>query len=190
MSLGPASLTGHSSPARPRTRRCVRRGAARRRRRSPAVLLAEAGMFTDGQLVFKGGTRLRKCRPGNDGRFSTDLDFAAPNEDTVLQVCGVIDGARSPGGVLAAGWRTEQCSSRAPAPHHATGCDARSRPRRAYFVTVLGAEQIAGPLDRKPLQATLSRLRVTERNRSTLSRCDLRRIRQSSTGCSTPRSGT
>ena len=60
-------------------------------------LLAEAGMFTDGQLAFKGGTSLRKCRLGNDGRFSTDLDFAAPNEDTVLQVCEVIDGARVAG---------------------------------------------------------------------------------------------
>ena len=60
-------------------------------------LLDEAGMFTDGQLVFKGGTSLRKCRLGNDGRFSTDLDFAAPNEDTVLHVCGVIDGARVAG---------------------------------------------------------------------------------------------
>ena len=60
-------------------------------------LLAEAGMFADGQLAFKGGTSLRKCRLGNDGRFSTDLDFAAPNEDTVLQVCGVIDGARVAG---------------------------------------------------------------------------------------------
>jgi uncharacterized protein len=60
-------------------------------------LLAEAGMFTDGQLVFKGGTSLRKCRLGNDGCFSTDLDFAAPNEDTVLHVCGVIDGARVAG---------------------------------------------------------------------------------------------
>ena len=60
-------------------------------------LLDEAGMFTDGQLAFKGGTSLRKCRLGNDGRFSTDLDFAAPNEDTVLQVCGVINGARVAG---------------------------------------------------------------------------------------------
>jgi uncharacterized protein len=60
-------------------------------------VLAEAGMFTDGQLVCKGGTSLRKCRLGNDGRFSTDLDFAAPNEDTVLQVCGVIDRARVAG---------------------------------------------------------------------------------------------
>ena len=60
-------------------------------------LLAEAGMFDDGDLVFKGGTSLRKCRLGNDGRFSTDLDFASPNEDTVLDVCGVIDGARVAG---------------------------------------------------------------------------------------------
>lgn len=60
-------------------------------------LLDEAGMFTDGQLAFKGGTSLRKCRLGNDGRFSTDLDFAAPNEATVLEVCEVIDGARVAG---------------------------------------------------------------------------------------------
>lgn len=57
-------------------------------------LLAEAGRFDGGRLVFKGGTSLRKCRLGNDGRFSTDLDFAAPDEDTVLETCGVIDGAR------------------------------------------------------------------------------------------------
>ncbi len=44
--------------------------------------------------MFKGGTSLRKCRAGNDGRFSTDLDFAAPDEDTVLETCGVIDGTR------------------------------------------------------------------------------------------------
>ena len=60
-------------------------------------LLAAAGAFDDGQLAFKGGTSLRKCRLGNDGRFSTDLDFAAPNEDTVLEVCGIIDGARVAG---------------------------------------------------------------------------------------------
>jgi uncharacterized protein len=60
-------------------------------------LLAEAGMFDSGALAFKGGTSLRKCRLGNDGRFSTDLDFAAPDEDVVLEVCGVIDGARVAG---------------------------------------------------------------------------------------------
>jgi predicted nucleotidyltransferase component of viral defense system len=50
-------------------------------------LLAEAGVFDDGSLTFKGGTSLRKCRLGNDGRFSTDLDFAAPDEDVMLAVC-------------------------------------------------------------------------------------------------------
>ena len=51
-------------------------------------------MFAGAQLGFKGGTSLRKCRLGNDGRFSTDLDFAAPDEDVVIDVCGFIDGAR------------------------------------------------------------------------------------------------
>lgn len=60
-------------------------------------LLASAGRFEDETLLFKGGTSLRKCRAGNDGRFSTDLDFAAPDEDTVLEICGVIDGARVAG---------------------------------------------------------------------------------------------
>ncbi len=32
-------------------------------------LLAEAGLFDSGALTFKGGTSLRKCRLGNDGRF-------------------------------------------------------------------------------------------------------------------------
>ena len=56
-------------------------------------LLAELGHFEDGSLIFKGGTSLRKCRLGGDGRFSTDLDFVAPSDDTVLDVCGAIDGA-------------------------------------------------------------------------------------------------
>ncbi|MGH3301336.1 MAG: nucleotidyl transferase AbiEii/AbiGii toxin family protein [Streptosporangiaceae bacterium] len=30
---------------------------------------------------------------GGPGRFSTDLDFAAPSDDTVLEVCEAIDGA-------------------------------------------------------------------------------------------------
>lgn len=55
-------------------------------------LLATAGAFDGGDLVLKGGTSLRKCRLGNRGRFSTDLDFAAPSEDTVIDVCGLIDG--------------------------------------------------------------------------------------------------
>ncbi len=56
-------------------------------------LLDTLGMFAGTDLVFKGGTSLRKCRLGNKGRFSTDLDFVAPNDDTVLETCEVIDGA-------------------------------------------------------------------------------------------------
>jgi uncharacterized protein len=56
-------------------------------------LLHEAGVFDSERLVFKGGTSLRKCRLGNDGRFSTDLDFAAPDDDVVLEVCEVISGS-------------------------------------------------------------------------------------------------
>lgn len=57
-------------------------------------LLAELGHFDDdGSLIFKGGTSLRKCRIGGAGRFSTDLDFVAPAEDMVLEVCEAIDGA-------------------------------------------------------------------------------------------------
>jgi uncharacterized protein len=56
-------------------------------------LLAELSLFGDGSLVFKGGTSLRKCRLGGAGRFSTDLDFAAPDDDMVLEVCGAIDGS-------------------------------------------------------------------------------------------------
>lgn len=56
--------------------------------------LAETGCFDGDQLVFKGGTSLRKCRLGNDGRFSTDIDFAAPDEDVVIETCRFIDDAR------------------------------------------------------------------------------------------------
>ncbi len=54
-------------------------------------LLAETGLFDDHDLVFKGGTSLRKCGLGGAGRFSTDLDFAAPNDDIVLAVCEIVD---------------------------------------------------------------------------------------------------
>ncbi len=56
-------------------------------------LLAELGHFEGDSLAFKGGTSLRKCRLGSAGRFSTDLDFVAPSDDTVLDVCASIDGA-------------------------------------------------------------------------------------------------
>ena len=56
-------------------------------------LLAELGLFKDGRLIFKGGTSLRKSRLGGSGRFSTDVDFAAPDDDVVLEVCAAIEGA-------------------------------------------------------------------------------------------------
>jgi predicted nucleotidyltransferase component of viral defense system len=56
-------------------------------------LLSELGHFNTDSLVLKGGTSLRKCRLGGAGRFSTDLDFVAPDDDTVLDVCESIDGA-------------------------------------------------------------------------------------------------
>jgi uncharacterized protein len=57
-------------------------------------LLSQTVEFGDNRLVFKGGTSLRKCRLGNAGRFSTDLDFCAPDDEVVLEVCELIDGAR------------------------------------------------------------------------------------------------
>ncbi len=59
-------------------------------------LLAEAGLFERG-LVFKGGTALRKYRAGTSGRFSTDLDFAAADEDLALDVLTALDGAQAHG---------------------------------------------------------------------------------------------
>ena len=55
-------------------------------------LLDQLGVF-DGALVLKGGTSLRKCRIGSAGRFSTDLDFVAPDDGVVLDVCAAINGA-------------------------------------------------------------------------------------------------
>ena len=59
-------------------------------------LLHEVELFDQG-LVFKGGTALRKFRAGNAGRFSTDLDFAAPGEDLPLAVLSALDGAELDG---------------------------------------------------------------------------------------------
>ena len=53
--------------------------------------LAESGMFDLG-LVFKGGTALRKCRAGAKGRFSTDLDFCAPDPGLAALVLETLDG--------------------------------------------------------------------------------------------------
>ena len=54
--------------------------------------LHNAGLFERG-LVFKGGTALRKYRAGNTGRFSTDLDFSAPDETLAIDTLTTIEDA-------------------------------------------------------------------------------------------------
>ena len=60
------------------------------------ALLHEQGVF-DLEVVLKGGTALRKCRAGNAGRFSTDLDFAVEDEATAALVLDTLDGAEVDG---------------------------------------------------------------------------------------------
>lgn len=60
------------------------------------ALLHEHGVF-DLDVVLKGGTALRKCRAGNAGRFSTDLDFAVEDEATAALVLDTLDGAEVDG---------------------------------------------------------------------------------------------
>jgi predicted nucleotidyltransferase component of viral defense system len=55
-------------------------------------LIHEAGLF-DLDLVFKGGTALRKFRLGSAGRFSTDLDFAVSEQGLAELVLERLDGA-------------------------------------------------------------------------------------------------
>jgi len=50
------------------------------RRTTRCTCSTPPGCSTHG-LIFKGGTALRKFRAGNAGRFSTDLDFAAPGRE-------------------------------------------------------------------------------------------------------------
>jgi hypothetical protein len=54
--------------------------------------LKDQGLFELG-VVLKGGTSLRKLRVGNAGRFSTDLDFAAPDVETGELLLDTIEGA-------------------------------------------------------------------------------------------------
>ena len=56
-------------------------------------LLQLADVFQRPDVVFKGGTSLRKCRIGNRGRFSTDIDLSVPHEDNVVEICNVINDA-------------------------------------------------------------------------------------------------
>lgn len=48
-------------------------------------------------VAFKGGTALRKFRAGNEGRFSTDLDFAVEDEGVARNLLHVLDGAELDG---------------------------------------------------------------------------------------------
>jgi predicted nucleotidyltransferase component of viral defense system len=61
------------------------------------------GLFDLG-LVFKGGTALRKFRLGNEGRFSTDLDFAVEEEGLAELIFEHLDGTTVDG----FGFRVEQ----------------------------------------------------------------------------------
>lgn len=65
-------------------------------------ILHDRGLFDLG-LVFKGGTALRKFRAGNAGRFSTDLDFAAPDESLAFSVLDALDGVEIDGFAFAIG---------------------------------------------------------------------------------------
>lgn len=60
------------------------------------ALLHEQGVF-DLEVVLKGGTALRKCRAGNAGRFSTDLDFAVQDNATAALVLDTLEGAEIDG---------------------------------------------------------------------------------------------
>ncbi|MBW3537194.1 MAG: nucleotidyl transferase AbiEii/AbiGii toxin family protein [Actinobacteria bacterium] len=66
--------------------------------------LHEQGLFDLG-LVLKGGTSLRKFRAGNAGRFSTDLDFAAPDPAVAELLLDTLDGAEHFGVRCAIGGR-------------------------------------------------------------------------------------
>ena len=59
-------------------------------------MLHAAGLFQRG-LVFKGGTSLRKFRAGAAGRFSTDLDFYAPDDDVTVEVMAALADAQVDG---------------------------------------------------------------------------------------------
>lgn len=53
--------------------------------------LRREGLFDDEAIVFKGGTAIRKFVLGNEGRFSTDLDFAVADPiyaDHILERLG------------------------------------------------------------------------------------------------------
>jgi predicted nucleotidyltransferase component of viral defense system len=92
----------------PLTRPLILRHAANRKDAYDAALLdvaqdhalymiQVAGIFDRPNVVFKGGTSLRKCRLGNNGRFSTDLDLAVPDETDIVDICAALDGQKISG---------------------------------------------------------------------------------------------
>lgn len=74
----------------------------RRGGRGPAIIdiaqdhllahLASQGLFDLG-VALKGGTSIRKFRAGNQGRFSTDLDFAGLDDSGAELLLECVDGA-------------------------------------------------------------------------------------------------
>jgi hypothetical protein len=104
-------------------------------------LLAELGLFEGGDLTFKGGTSLRKCRLGSAGRFSTDLDFACPSDEIVLAVCAAIDGA------AVSGFRFSLDSTRGDGRHWTFGVEHEDLGRPSIGASVEFARR---PLVRAP----------------------------------------
>lgn len=89
-------------------------------------------------LVFKGGTALRKLYAGNQGRFSTDLDFSLAGiaddpDDVVLELIAAIEAPRSVPSRTAceSAGASGRYSSRAPSTRTSQTCRASStsRPR-------------------------------------------------------------
>jgi uncharacterized protein len=68
-----------------------------------ALQILHADRLFERGLIFKGGTALRKFRAGNAGRFSTDLDFAAPHEDLAISTLSALDGSELNGFSFAIG---------------------------------------------------------------------------------------
>jgi predicted nucleotidyltransferase component of viral defense system len=58
-----------------------------------ALKVIEDRELFDKGLTFKGGTALRKFRAGHEGRFSTDLDFAADLPDLGRALIDALNGA-------------------------------------------------------------------------------------------------
>lgn len=111
----------------------ARHATSQRGMKGPALLdvaqdyalayLHAQGLFELG-VVLKGGTSLRKYRAGNAGRFSTDLDFAAPDTDTGEFLLDTLDGCRDPRRAFPAS--ATLSASRPPRDRHNVGSPGHS----------------------------------------------------------------